>query len=222
MRKHKIEISGLLKGRIPDIRLYCIGCEVVVAPSAEHLLKLMDEKSSELRSSMKVEDISKLPAISDTRKAYRAAGKDPARYRPSAEALLRRIVRGEHLYRINNVVDLLNLVSVSTGFSIGGYDAAKIVGDIQFGIGEIDEHYSGIGRGVLNIEGLPVFRDQNGAFGSPTSDSERCSVSNSTREFLMVIVDFGSGTLLQDAAAMAVKLLSEFAFAENLETKMIV
>ncbi len=222
MREHKIQISGLLRGRIPEIRLYGIGCDVVVAQSADLLLKLMDEKCSELHASLKVEDISQIPAISGTRKAYRATGKDPARYRPSAEALLRRIIRGENLYRINNVVDLLNLVSVSTGFSIGGYDDAKIIGDIQFSIGEDGEHYSGIGRGVLNIDGLPVFRDRNGAFGSPTSDSERCSVSKSTRKFLMVIIDFGLSKLLPDAAALAMKLLTEFAHAENMETEIIV
>jgi DNA/RNA-binding domain of Phe-tRNA-synthetase-like protein len=168
-----------------------------------------------------VEDISSLPAIRASRNAYKATGKDPARYRLSAEALLRRVVKGEELYRISNVVDLLNLVSITTGFSIGGYDASKIDGEMQFGIGEAEEPYSGIGRGTLNIEGLPVFRDQSGAFGSPTSDSERTCVDNGTKRFLMVIIAFGATLAPDEAGEMAVYLLKEFANASSIEINQI-
>jgi DNA/RNA-binding domain of Phe-tRNA-synthetase-like protein len=101
---------------------------------------------NEIASTLQIEDISQIPAISASRKAYKACGKDPARYRLSAEALLRRVVNRNEIYQINNVVDLLNLVSISTGFSIGGYDADKIDGDIIYGIGKPNEPYIGIGR----------------------------------------------------------------------------
>jgi DNA/RNA-binding domain of Phe-tRNA-synthetase-like protein len=139
----------------------------------------------------------------------------------SAEALLRRTVQGKELYRVNNVVDLLNLVSVSTGFSIGGYDAGKIDGAVVFGIGHADEPYEGIGRGKLNIESLPVFRDNLGAFGSPTSDSVRTSVTLETKRFLMIIIDFGALPELEQATEMAVKLLKNYAKADNFEIKKL-
>jgi DNA/RNA-binding domain of Phe-tRNA-synthetase-like protein len=139
----------------------------------------------------------------------------------SAEALLRRVIYRNEIYQINNVVDLLNLVSISTGFSIGGYDAGKIVGDIIYGIGEPNEPYTGIGRGELNIEGMPVFRDSVGAFGTPTSDSERTSVTSETKRFLMIIIDYAASAQLAEATALARELLVKYARATNFDIKKI-
>lgn len=176
---------------------------------------------SEIASTLRIEEISQIPAISASRKAYKACGKDPARYRLSAEALLRRVVNRNEIYQINNVVDLLNLVSISTGFSIGGYDAEKINGDVVYGIGEQNEPYIGIGRGELNIENMPVFRDEKGAFGTPTSDSERTAVSLETKRFLMIIIDYASSPQLSEATKLAKKLLEKYAQATNFEIKNI-
>ena len=216
-----ISISGEILAFVPQVSLSCIECDVSVMPSSSGLADLIDAKAGELASSLKVEDISRLPTIRASRQAYKSCGKDPARYRLSAEALLRRIVKGVGLYRINNVVDLLNLVSFSTGFSIGGYDAGKIGGSVVFGIGRADEIYEGVGKGMLNIEGLPVFRDPAGAFGSPTSDSERTSVTGLTKRFLMVIIGFGDASGLEEASRFAVKLLETHAAATNIETHLI-
>ncbi len=168
-----------------------------------------------------MESISKIPAIAASRKAYKICGKDPARYRLSAEALLRRVVSGKGLYQISNVVDQLNLVSIGSGFSIGGYDANQIQGDVIFGIGRVNESYSGIGRGELNIEGLPVFRDNLGAFGTPTSDSPRTEVSEQTTRFLMVLIDFEGDNRLNEAVEIAVELLKEHCSAKNITVNFI-
>jgi len=216
-----ISVSPVLKERVKDLQLFCIESDVVLQPTPDGLWHLIQDTCKELNSRMKIEEISALPAVQASRRAYKTAGKDPARYRLSAEALLRRAIKEKELYRINNVVDLLNLVSIQSGFSIGGYDAGRISGEIEFGIGRKDEPYTGIGRGLLNIEGLPVFRDDLGAFGSPTSDSERTSVTGGTRRFLMVIIGFGANHLLQEAGGTAVDLLKRFAGAENIEIKVI-
>jgi len=218
---HEIRISEILKDKVPGLQLFCIDSYVTLEPSCDELWEQIKNKCTELHFSLKLEEISMLPAIKASRLAYKAAGKDPARYRLSAEALLRRAVKDKELYRINNVVDLLNLVSISSGFSIGGYDADKIAGNIEFGIGEKDEPYTGIGRGQLNIEGLPVFRDEMGAFGTPTSDSERTAVTEGTKHFLMVIVGFGANHLLHDTGKLAVELLNRYAYAKNLIIKII-
>lgn len=216
-----ISISDELALKVPGIQLSCIECEVKIQAVNALLWQEVQEKCREISVSLKLEDISRIPAVSASRKAYKACGKDPARYRLSAEALLRRVVNRGEIYQVNNVVDLLNLVSISTGFSIGGYDAEKITGEIVFGIGEKDEPYEGIGRGELNIEGMPVFRDGAGAFGTSTSDSVRTSVTAETSRFLMVLVGYGNTTLLGEATEMAVDLLRKFAEATNLEIRIV-
>lgn len=190
--------------------------DVIVAESIDELIAEIISKITQIRQTLVVEDISKISVIDAARKAYKACGKDPARYRLSAEALLRRVVSGKELYQINNVVDQLNLVSITSGFSIGGYDAAKIQGDISFGIGVAGEPYQGIGRGELNIEGLPVFRDGLGAFGTPTSDSQRTEVSGQTSRFLMILIDFGGDDQLETAKQMAISLLKKYCRATNI------
>jgi len=216
-----ISISEELRSKVPSIKLSCIECDVVLQPKNDELWNLLEKKVAELAGKMQVDDISTIPAIAASRKVYRACGKDPARYRLSAEALLRRVVNRGEIYQINNVVDVLNLVSISTGFSIGGYDVDKIEGDIVFGIGREGEPYSGIGRGELNISGMPVFRDAAGAFGTPTSDSERTSVSMETERFLMIIIDYTATPLLDEATILAKELLVQYAAAVNFEIKNI-
>lgn len=218
---HNISISNQLAQKVPELALSCIECDVEIRPINDFLWGEILQKIDAISSSLKIEQISQIPAIATSRLAYKACGKDPARYRLSAEALLRRVVNRNELYQINNVVDALNLVSISTGFSIGGYDADKIEGDVVFGIGQPGEPYIGIGRGKLNIEGMPVFRDASGAFGTPTSDSERTSVSLETKHFLMIIIDYAASPQLAEATDLAKELLGKYAQATNIDIKKI-
>ena len=217
----KITISDELACKVSELQLSCILCDVIPVQVNVQLWNEIQQKINEIAASVSIEQISQIPAIAASRKAYKACGKDPARYRLSAEALLRRVVNRNEIYQINNVVDALNLVSITTGFSIGGYDADKIEGDITYGIGEPNEPYVGIGRGELNIEGMPVFRDAKGAFGTPTSDSERTSVSLETKRFLMIIIDYASSPQLSEATVLAKNLLEKYAQATNFEIKNI-
>lgn len=215
-----ILISKELKEKVPDLKLSVIECDVFVLETSDLLWDDIRKKTGELSADLKTEQISKIPAIAASRKAYKACGKDPARYRLSAEALLRRVAKNKALYQVNNVVDVLNLVSITTGFSIGGFDSDKISGKVLFGIGTAADPYEGIGRGRLNIEFLPTFRDEKGAFGTPTSDSERTAVSQITKRFLMIIIDFGGGDL-KKATELASEYLERFAFAKNFKIKRI-
>lgn len=217
----EIILTNELKVKVPGLQLFCIECAVKSVETPTALWGQLSEKCAVIQRNLKMEDISQLPAIKASRVAYKACGKDPARYRLSAEALLRRIVKGESLYKLGNIVDIINLVSVESGFSIGGYDASKIRGTIRFGIGQTEEAYTGIGRGELNIDGLPVFRDDEGAFGSPTSDSVRTCVDTNTSRFLMIIISFGDNPGLRETGEYAVKLLSEFADAKDFEINII-
>ena len=123
------------------------------------------------------ESLKEMTSIAATRRIYKACGKDPSRYRPASEALIRRILQGKELYQRDTLVDLVNLASIAFGYSIGGFDADKFVGDtLTLGIGREGEPYEGIGRGMINIHGLPVYRDAQGGVGQPTDDRHHPSV----------------------------------------------
>ena len=212
-----IEIPDYLKKVLPDIRLGCVQARVSILSSSIDLLDYIDKIIKESRRQFAIEEVSKVAVIADTKEAYRKLGKDPSRYRPSAEALTRRIILGKGLYHVNNIVDALNIISIKHGFSIGGYDIDMIDGRIILDIGRSDEPYEAIGRGRLNIENLPVLRDGKGVFGSPTSDSLRTMVKDTTTFFLMVFYDFNRSESLDEALDDTGDILKQYCSAEEIE-----
>lgn len=210
--KH-ITITPELKRICPELQLNCLECKLAVKKSDQHLRELIQSKINNKSAALKIEDISKLPAIAASRKAFKKLGKDPSRYRFSAEALLRRIVSRKDLYFVNNAIDILNLISFESGFSIGGYDLLKISGNIRCGTGEESEIYKAIGRGEMNIANLIVLRDDMGSFGSPVSDSVRTSVSMDTKKFLMIFFNFLTQDTIDPWISETEKLLTQFSMA---------
>ena len=199
----------------PQYRLAAVYAEVTNTPYSEGLWQEIGDFTRELCATETADSIKQQPAIAATRNAYRLLGKDPSRYRPSAEALRRRLIRGLELYRINTLVDLINLVSLQTGYSIGGFDADKIQGiELGLGVGRVEEPFEGIGRGILNIEGLPVWRDCVGGIGTPTSDHERTKMGIETRHILALINGYdGNEENLTQAADLTIRLLRLYAGA---------
>jgi DNA/RNA-binding domain of Phe-tRNA-synthetase-like protein len=216
-----LHISPEIRTSCTELVLGCIQCQVDVDASTPELLAEIELCCANIAATLTVEGIHGMKAIADTREGYKALGKEPSRYRPSAEALLRRVVQGKGLYHVNNVVDLLNLVSITAGFSIGGWDCDLIEGEATLGIGRADELYVTIGRGEMNIEFFPVFRDAIGPFGTPTSDSERTMVRPETENFLMVFYAFGGEPGLSEAMQQAEDLLRRFANAREIQTSII-
>jgi DNA/RNA-binding domain of Phe-tRNA-synthetase-like protein len=164
--------------------------EIVVAPSEAALDRASAEAVTLAAGQLEGARAQDWPAVAATRAAYKAMGKDPARYRPAAEALLRRVAQGKTLFRASNVVEVNNLLSLETGFSIGVYDLATLTPPLVFRRGRAGEIYTGIGRGSLNLQDLPIFADARGPFGSPTSDSARSMVTEATTQILMVMIGF--------------------------------
>lgn len=212
-----ITLSEPIRNVCPDFTGIAIFCQVKNSETCVPLWKEIEGLEEKLTQNLKIEQVNKIPTIAATRQAYKALGKDPNRYRPSAEALHRRLLRGLGLYKINTLVDLINLVSLKTGYSIGGFDADRIAGNLILGVGEVDERFEGIGRGLLNIEGLPVYRDEVGGIGTPTSDEERTKISVDTTRLLMLINGFSGRDGLQEAADFAIGLLQRYALAENIQ-----
>jgi DNA/RNA-binding domain of Phe-tRNA-synthetase-like protein len=199
---------------------YMLECSVVNSSYNPGLWEEIEEVVKWVRATLLIEQVNQRSGISQMRRLYKKLGKDPNRYRPSAEALTRRILQGKSLYRINTLVDLINLVSLKTGLSIGGFDASKVKGNLSFGVGKKGEQFEGIGRGLLNVEGLPIYRDEDGGIGSPTSDEERTKLSGDTTRLLMVIHSAsGSQDELQIALSMAERLLVEYAGATDIEIR---
>lgn len=217
----KISISTEVKEQCPNLMLGCLSCTVNWKAEVADLNTAIQRTCNSLQQSLETPDISQLEAIASSRKGYKALGKDPSRYRLSAEALLRRVVKGKGLYKINNIVDTLNLISIQTGYSIGGYDSEKIEGDILLGIGAEGEAYKGIGKGDLNIANLPVFRDEKGAFGTPTSDSTRTMVTENTQHFLMIFLNFGQHENMQQVLDDTRLLYQQYTEASDIKTMII-
>jgi DNA/RNA-binding domain of Phe-tRNA-synthetase-like protein len=142
------------------------------------------------------------PPIAATRELYRRLGKDPSRYRGSPEALLRRARSGKELYRVHNVVDVINLVSLRTLLPIGLYDAARLRPPLVLRRGAPGEAYDGIGKEALNLDGLPVLADAEGPFGSPTSDSCRTMVTDATAEVFAIVFGVTGRSELEPAIEM--------------------
>lgn len=163
------------------------------------------------------ETIKQISGIEATRRVYRACGKDPSRYRPAAEALIRRMLQGKKLYQIDTLVDLINLASIAYGYSIGGFDADKFAGGtLTLGIGREGEPYEGIGRGMLNIAGLPVYRDAIGGVGTPTSDNERTKITIGTTHVLVLVNGYdGNEAQVKANAEYLVRLFERYAQGTN-------
>ncbi len=217
----RVTIDAALKTKCPRTALGCVTAHVQAGASAEALIEVMKAREAEIQKLPYPRGVLASPQVEATRSAYKALGKDPARYRGSAEALLRRIVAGSGLPQINAVVDVINLVSVESRLPIGLYNLARVQGDIVFRRGRVGETYKGIGKYDLNLEGLPVFCDLVGPHGSPTSDSERTMVTAETTQVLAVIVSFGGADGLERWAQRMSALLMQYAAGKNIEVQII-
>ncbi len=213
-----IIISDEIRQAAPAVKILTVEADVVNAPTPDALWDELERLADGMRAVMQMPDINRRPGIAATRALYKALGKEPNRYRPSMEAMSRRLLKGMELYRIDTLVDLINLVSLSSGYAIGGFDADKIQGDmLTLGVGREGEEFNAIGRGPLNIACLPVYRDAVGGIGTPTSDEERTKISLSTRRLLMTVNIYGEEMPVTDVMALVSRLLAEYASATNLK-----
>jgi DNA/RNA-binding domain of Phe-tRNA-synthetase-like protein len=210
-----VSIDPDLKRAVPGLALGVIHTPVHVSASNPDLWAAMTSRAEALAGSLTIDAIAGVPNVKALRRGYRAVGKDPSRYRGSQESLLRRILKGQGLYQVNTVVDINNLVSLHSMHSAGSFDLDRVCGDIVFRIGRQDESYKGIGRDIINVSDLPVFADQLGPFGSPTSDSERAMVRLDTVSLLMVITSFAGDAGLERNIDYACSLLQTYAATSN-------
>lgn len=216
-----VTIDADLKKKCPRTALGCLTARVKAETSPVALLAEMNQRELEIQELPFPRGVLESPQVEAVRRAYKTLGKDPARYRGSAEALLRRIVAGKGFPQINTVVDVINLISVESRLPVGLYDAARVSGGVVFRAGRAGETYKGIGKYDLNLEGLPVFADDAGPHGSATSDSERTMVTPQTTGILAIIVSFAGHEGLDRWTRRMSDLLAEYAAAQNVEIRIV-
>jgi DNA/RNA-binding domain of Phe-tRNA-synthetase-like protein len=182
-----INSSELIKEKIKGMQPACLTADGI---SIENSGPDFEDALAELEQFIKARFSDKRPAedsiVSAVRRMYRRIGWEPTRYRPSSEALIRRILQSKGLYRINNAVDYGNLASAFSHIPMGLYDLNKISGEITADVGRKDEVYEGISKSLIHAEGKLILRDQEGIFGNPTADSKRTSISKDTEKILAV------------------------------------
>ena len=194
-----IIVSNEIESVCPQFAGAAVEALVVNTPRSEGLWAEIDALCENYKQQFDTTSIKQLPGVEATRRVYRACGKDPSRYRPSSEALIRRVVQGKNLYQIDTLVDLINLA---------------------LGVGKKDEPYEGIGRGILNIEGMHVYRDSKGGVGTPTSDNERTKIELSTTHLFVIVNGYDGNRETVNANARYIKDLLE-RFAEGKDIQII-
>jgi len=125
--------------------------------------------------------------VAPTRTMYKRVGLDPTKTRPSSEALLRRVLKGDPLPRVNSLVDVCNWCSVEFQLPYGLYDRARLEGTVSLRLGRDGESYPGIRKDEVHVGGRMTLADERGAFGNPTSDSARTMVTTATTSALVVV-----------------------------------
>ena len=171
---------------------------------------------SMIKEEYSLEEVLNIPLIKEARDSYKKLGKDPSRYRLAVESLYRRLVKGYGLYRINNLVDAGNILSIKLARSTAILDYEKIVGDVTIRLGREDDLYFGIGRGQINVSNIPVYVDEVGPFGSTTSDTERTMITNTTKKILVFVICFSEAEIEKDKIE-TVNIFKKYAAAENIE-----
>lgn len=143
----KVNVDKRILDICPQMKIGLIQADVVNGDTCDELWNELLKEADNIKNSYELLAINKRPAVAATRKVYKALGKDPGRYRVASEALCRRIIRGLGLYRLTTLIDVVNLVSIKSGYAISGLDFDKIEGDtLTLGVGEAGEVYNGIGE----------------------------------------------------------------------------
>ena len=214
-----VNIDPRILDACPETRIGLVRATVVNGPTSDALWAEIEAAADEIKQRYELLEINQRPAIAGTRRLYKALGKDPSRYRVASEALCRRIIRDLGIYRLTTLIDVVNLVSIKSGYAISGLDGDRIKGDtLTMSVGTAEDVYNGIGRGLLNIAGMPVYRDAKGPIATPTSDEERTKFTEQTVTAQININAFAPEMPVEEAVDWMAALLKKYAQATNVET----
>lgn len=211
----KITISNSILSKLPSFNIIALSMDVCYEENNQAVEELILKTEQKISEEYSLEDVLNIPLIKEGRDGYKKLKKDPSRYRLACESLLRRLVKGNGLYRINNLVDIGNILSIECNRSVAVLDYDKIVGDIIIRLGNNNDIYEGIGRGIINVENIPLYEDNISPFGSTTSDTIRTSVTETTSKLLVFVVCFGN-SMMNEHKQKAIDLYSIYCNAKNI------
>lgn len=218
----EFKFSDEILRHCPDIQVGLVKAQVMNSATGDELWAELETEAQRIAGAYELLAVNQRPAIAATRRLYKALGKDPGRYRVASEQLCRRIIKGLGLYRLTTLVDVVNLVSLRSGYPISGLDADRIAGPtLEMGVGRAGELYHGIGRGELNIEGMPVWRDAQGGIATPTSDEERTKFTLDTTRVQICINGFGEEMPMREAVDWMAQLLEKYAVATHIQSVIL-
>lgn len=212
----RVYINNSILDKIPDFDILAYSMDVTYEETSQELINHIKKIEKTISEEYSLEDVLNIPLIKEARDGYKKLGKDPSRYRLACESLLRRIVKGNSLYIINNLVDAGNILSIDCFRSVAVLDYDKIKGDVTIRLGKSTDVYEGIGRGIINIENVPLYEDDISPFGSTTSDTLRTMITKETKKILLFIVCFGPNNKEHDIND-AFNLYTKYCNAKNIE-----
>lgn len=190
----KLKITNELKKLVPSFKVSCYTFTTLEKNDKENLSNDLTEAfnniAKEYQEKYILSEVTKIPKLKSTRDGYKMLGKDPSHTRPACEALVRRIIRDGSIYRLGNLIDFGNYLSIKLMKSVCMVDLDKIQGDVTIRIGSDSDYYEGINRGIINVTNLPLYTDEIGPFGNPTSDTIRTAITNDTTNILIMLIHF--------------------------------
>ncbi len=190
----KLQICNSLKETLPKFTVSAYTFSLLEQNNSENLSEDITDEfiniTKEYQSLYTLEDVVNQKRIKETRDGYKKLGKDPSHTRPACESLFRRIVKDGKIYRLGNVIDFGNLLSLKLLKSVCVVDADKLCGDVIIRCGKKEDEYYGINRGKINVDKLPLYTDEESPFGNPTSDTLRTAVTDNTKNIFMMVIHF--------------------------------
>lgn len=198
----KLTICNNLKAMVPDFNISAYTFDLDEINDPNQLSKKITNAFLDLKNHYQnlytLDMVTSQKTIKQTRDGYKKLGKDPSHTRPACEALFRRILKDGYIYRLGNVIDFGNLLSLQLLKSVCVVDASKLQGDINIRIGTKDDEYYGINRGKINVDRLPLYTDEISPFGNPTSDTIRTAVTNQTKSIFLMVIHFSNDSIKED------------------------
>ena len=211
----KINISDEIKKVLPSFDVIAYTMDVENNKSDE-VTKYIDEVVKSVRNIYTLEEIIKEPKILESRNGYKKLGKDPSHTRVACENLWRRLIKGQTLYRLGDIIDLGNILSILTKRSVCVVDKDKLIGDVTIRQGTKEDIYMTINRGPLNVDKIPVYTDDESPFGCPSSDTLRTAVDENTKSIFIMIICFEDTDKEKDNQLL-LDIYTKYANAKNIE-----
>lgn len=211
----KVTISEKIKTVLPNFNVIAYTMDVENNMS-EEVTSFINQVIDENKNIYTLEEIIKEPKVLESRNGYKKLGKDPSHTRVACENLLRRIIKGQPMYRLGDIIDLGNVLSILTRRSVCVVDKDKLVGDVNIRLGTKDDIYITINRGPLNVDKIPVYVDDVSPFGCPSSDTLRTAVDDKTKSIYIMIICFEDTDMEKDENLL-IDIYKKYTNAQNIK-----